>query len=346
MIDRIHLHEIEVAFLEPLVTPDGSYFSRRSVLVGVEVDGQIGWGEAPAFPSRRWGTSEAAWDALQSPETLEGEAPLPPIANAALQAAAADLEARLAGVSMHRFLGGTGRPVGARHTVGLTEDVAALVDRIGRLTAAGILAVKIKIRPGWDSGHIAAVRSAFASIDISVDANATYRDPHDPVFAELAAAGVSLVEQPFGPEDLAAHAALRQRNVIRVGVDEAVRSKGAARQILRADAADVLSVKVNRLGLEAARSIVVLASEHGVGVKVGGTFDTAIGRRHLLAFAMLEEVTDAEVAPPAGYLASDVAAYPDLVGGTITPDEAPGIGVTPDRGRLADLEIRRTTVGG
>lgn len=346
MIERLHLHEIELEFTEPLVTPDGSYPSRRSVLVGLEGDGEIGWGEAPAFPSRRWGTAEAAWEALESSVILGGTAPLPPIANAALQAARADLEARLAGLPLHQTLGGSTRPIRARHTFGLVEEPSVLVERVAAVVVAGISAVKLKIRPGWDIEHITEVRGAFRSLDISVDANATYRDPYDPVFEALAGAGVSLIEQPFAADDLDAHAALRKRELLAVGLDEAIRSTGDARRILQAGAADLLSLKANRLGLEAATKIRDLASSEGVAVKVGGTFDTSIGRRLLLAFATLEGVTDAEIAPPSGYLVTDVADYPDLVAGTITPDDRPGIGIDPDHDRLADLEIRRTTIGG
>ena len=346
MIERLHLHEIELEFTDPLVTPEGSFSSRRSVLVGVEASGEVGWGEAPAFPSRRWGTAEAAWEALESRVNLGGTAaPLPPIANAALQAARADLEARLAGLPLHQTLGGSTRPIRARHTFGLVEEPSVLVERIAPLVAAGISAVKLKIRPGWDIQPIVEVRTAFRSLDISVDANATYRDPYDPVFEALAGAGVSMIEQPFAADDLDSHAALRKREILTVGLDEAIRSTGDARRILQVGAADLLSLKANRLGLEAATKILDLASSEGVAVKVGGTFDTSIGRRLLLAFATLEGVTDAEIAPPSGYLVTDVAAYPDLIGGTITPDDRPGIGVDPDQGRLADLEIRRTTIG-
>lgn len=346
MIERIHLHEIEVDFTDQLVTPDGTYESRRSVLVGVEAFGRIGWGEAPAFPSRQWGTADAAWESLAKVEILGGADPHPPIAAAALQAARADLAARLANEPLHRRFGGSTRQIRARHTLGLTEDPDALVARVGALAAEGISALKIKIRPRWDLAQISAVCSTYPALDVSVDANATYRDPQDPVFAALAESGVSLVEQPFAPDDLDSHAALRRRGLIRVGLDESIRSSGHARQILRAGAADVLSVKVNRLGLDAARKILELASEDGVGVKVGGTFDTSIGRRLLLAFATLDGITDAEIASPSGYLVADVADYPPLVAGCITPDEHPGIGVSPDKDRLAALEIRRMTIGG
>jgi L-alanine-DL-glutamate epimerase-like enolase superfamily enzyme len=92
---------------------------------------------------------------------------------------------------------------------------------------------------------------------------------------------------------------------------------------------------------ETAHAILASARTVGVAVKAGGTFDTAIGRRHLLAFATLTGVSDAEAAPPSTCLAADVADYPPLSDGMVTPDYRPGIGVEPDTERLEELEISR-----
>jgi O-succinylbenzoate synthase len=343
-MDRITLVEVAVRFREPLGTADGEYGERRSILVGIERDGVTGWGEAPSFPSGRWGTAEAAWDALVDPEVAAGGLPTPPIASAAVQAARADVAARSAGVPLHHHLGGITRPVTARHTLGLFDHPDDLVDRIGALVRQGIAAFKVKVRPGWDVDYVAEVRKAFPRIDLSVDANASYHDPDDAAFDAFAASGVDLVEQPFRADDLDAHAALRARRTVPVCVDETIRSLADARHVVAAGAADVISVKANRLGLAAALQILALAADAGVGIKVGGTFDTSIGRRHLLAIATLDGVVDAEVAPPEGYLESDVATYPPLIAGTVTPEGHPGIGIDPDPDRVEPLEIRRETI--
>jgi O-succinylbenzoate synthase len=343
-MDRISIHEVVLRFIEPLATTDGSFDQRRSVLIGIERDGETGWGEAAAFPSGRWGTAEAAWEALADPAVAGGALPVPPIASAAVEAARADLAARLQGAPLHLHLGATARPVTARHTLGLFEQPESLVERVARLVEDGITSFKVKVRPGWDVDYVAAVRTAFPRIDLSVDANGSYHDPDDPAFDAMAEARVDLVEQPFRADDLASHAALKARRSVPVCVDEAIRSVADARRVLAADAADVLAVKANRLGLAASLQILRLAAEVEVGVKIGGTFDTAIGRRHLLALAVLPGVVDAEVAPPTGYLVDDVAAYPPLVAGTVTPDRLPGIGVVPDPEMLDALEVRRLSI--
>lgn len=343
-MDRVSLHEVVLRFREPLTTSDGAFDQRRSVLVGIERDGEIGWGEAPAFPSGRWGTADAAWDALADPAVAAGATPIPPIASAAVEAARADLDARLAGIPLHLHLGSHARPVVARHTLGLLDTPADLVDRIGSLVENGLVSFKVKVRPGWDVDYVAEVRRTFQRVDLSVDANGSYHDPHDPVFDAFAAAGVDLIEQPFRANDLAAHAALKARRTIPVCVDETIKSVSDARRVIAAEAADVLAVKANRLGLSSTLQILAIAAEAGVGIKIGGTFDTAIGRRHLLAIAMLDGVVDAEVAPPLGYLATDVSSYPTLIAGTLTPDRLPGIGAAPDPELLEAVEVRRLSI--
>lgn len=343
-MDRLTLVEVALRFREPLGTADGEYEERRSILVGIDRDGVTGWGEAPSFPSGRWGTAEAAWDALVDPEVAAGGLPTPPIAAAAVQAARVDAEARLDGIPLHHHLGGITRPVTARHTLGLFDHPDDLVDRVAGLVRQGIASFKVKVRPGWDVDYVAAVRRAFPRIDLSVDANGSYHDPGDTVFDAFAESRVDLVEQPFRADDLDAHVALRERRTVPVCVDETIRSVADARHVIAAGAADVISVKANRLGLAATMQILALAAGSGVGIKVGGTFDTAIGRRHLLAIATLDGVVDAEVSPPEGYLESDVAAYPPLIAGTVTPEAHPGIGVDPDPDLVELVEVRRETI--
>jgi len=343
-VDRIRLFDVDLRFRQPLATPDGVYTGRRSVIVALDGNGHTGWGEAPTFPSGRWGTIDQVWEALAAFDPAGDSLPDTPVAAAGLQAALADLAARRAGLPLYDYLGGSRTAVTARGTVGFADEPGDTVARIGALTAAGVRAVKLKIGPGRDLVPVQEVRRAFPHLDISVDANGQYSSAADPVFAGLDDLGVTLIEQPLPSGDLAGLRDLRGRIRAAVCVDESIRSVGDAGAILDAGAADVLSVKVNRLGLAAWRQILRLAIPAGVGVKIGGTFDTAIGRRHLLAAATLDGVVDAEIAPPTGYLRDDFASYPPLIAGAVTPEAVPGIGTEPSLAEIERLMVRSTSI--
>jgi O-succinylbenzoate synthase len=339
---RLHLHEVAVTFHHPLVTADGTYSERRSVLVGYEDGGVVGWGEAAAFPSGRWGTADQAWRALQSGDPSRVAAM--PLASAALQAAQRDHEAGRRGIPLCVALGGTMRPVRARLSTGLAENPDALVAAVGRLVTAGATAVKVKVQPGLDVAPITSLRAAYPDLAISVDANGGYTDPDDPVFPALDGLGVDLIEQPLAPGDLPGCARLRPHIAAAVCLDEEIRTVDDANRVLAAGAADVISLKIMRLGFDTALAILEQCRSAGVGVKAGGTFDTAIGRHHVLAFATLDGVVDAEAGPPNGYLVDPLAPYPSFVNGSITPLDAPGIGSDPDPERLAAATVRSTVV--
>jgi O-succinylbenzoate synthase len=341
--ERLTLVEIDVPFRRPLHTAAGRMAGRRSVLVAVETPDSIGWGEAPAFPSGRFGTADEAFRDLAQPEEWSSAGPSTPIAHAALEAARADAAAQREGVPLHEWLGATGRSMAARHPIGLL-DPERVPDEIAWLETHGISAIKLKIAPLRDVVPVAALRQALPDLDIGVDANASYRDPADPVFAELDAAGVSFIEQPFPPEALEAHRSLRSTVTMSVCVDEAITSEVEASRVIAANAADVLAVKLNRHGLSSFGRITAAAVEHGLGVRIGGTFDTAIGRLHLLAASGIPGVIDAAVGPPSAYLANDIAEYPTLEAGRVAPQPLPGIGTTPNDEALARVEVRRTTV--
>ena len=339
---RLRLYDVALAFRRPLVTADGTYPSRRSVIVGYEHDGITGWGEAAAFPSGRWGTIDQAWEALAGGDRAAIAAM--PLASAAWQAAERDHRARTNGVPLCRSLGGTVRPVPARLTTGLADDPADLVDRVTALVASGAAAVKLKIRPGRDVEHVTAVRIAFPDLRISVDANGGYTDPEDAVFVALDRLGIDLIEQPLPPGDLAGCARLRDRIAAAVCLDEDIRATSDAARVLDAGAADVLSLKLMRLGYDTSLEILERCRAAGVAVKAGGTFDTAVGRHHVLAFATLDGVADAEAGPPSGYLVDPLADYPEFSAGTITPIAAPGIGIDPDSRRLLAASVRSLVV--
>lgn len=326
---RADLVEVELTFHRPMTTSSGTVKTRHSVLIALTDGDHSGWGEAASFPSGVAGTPDDSWDALVNWAGDPSSLPEVPVARAAVEAARMDLAARKSGTALHERLGGATRPVPARHALGIPGDVDELVAVTGDLHEDGIRFLKLKISPGSDVEPIRALAEAFPDLDVAVDANGTYTDPADPALATLDELGVSIVEQPFPLGDLVSHKLLRERIRADVCLDESVRTLETTAMALTAGAADMIAIKLGRHGWSDAFTILEQAREAGVAAKAGGTFDTSVGRRHLLALAALPGVGDAEVAPPSGYLTTDVGDYPPLVEGRVTPPEEPGIGFDP-----------------
>lgn len=340
MSSRLRLWEVEVPFRRALQTAAGPILSRRSVIVAVDRDDATGWAEAPAFPSGRFGTADEAFDALADRSSWSGGWPKVPVARAALEAARADAAARSRGIPLHSDLGASGDPVPARHPIGLI-DAGGVEHEAAWLQSHGILAVKVKVAPGHDLEPLAELRRALPALDIGVDANGAYDSPDDPVFEGFDELEVTFVEQPFPPPDLESHSALRARSRFAVCLDESVPTSAGIRRAIAAAAADQIAVKLNRVGLTALRQAIDIATSSGVAIQLGGTFDTSLGRRHLLAAATLPGVVDAAVGPPAAYLSRDIGTYPQLIRGMVAPDATEGIGPEPSSSDLDVIASRR-----
>jgi o-succinylbenzoate synthase len=326
----MHLVELALPLATRFSTAHGAIDERRVVLVGLGDGEATGWGEAAPYPGVTPDTVEGVWACLTD-ETLA----LTPSARAAVEEAQADLAARLTGRPLWAVIGGFRRPMLASVVVSLDEDVDEKID------SSGASAVKLKIRPGDDLARVEQARRSYPGVTIGVDANGSYTwDDREPLLA-MDRYDVAYVEQPFAEGDLEQHARLRQELVADVVLDEPIESVEAALRVVEGDAADVLTVKPGRIGLEACRTIHDLALVAGLRVAASGLLETAVGRAHTLAIAALPGTAHCDLADDRWFFgAATGAPATKLVDGWITPSEGPGIGVDPDFDALASYVVR------
>ena len=120
--------------------------------------------------------------------------------------------------------------------VGVTGDLDLLLDEVARRVDEGYRRVKLKIHPGWDVGPVDAVRSRWgpSELRLQVDANGSYAGVDDPAAAlrPLDDAGLLLVEQPLGDDDLVGHAALGRSLRTAICLDESIISAAGAASAL------------------------------------------------------------------------------------------------------------------
>ncbi|MDS0298788.1 o-succinylbenzoate synthase [Halogeometricum sp. S1BR25-6] len=145
----------------------------------------------------------------------------------------------------------------------------------------GFDAVKIKVgarEAAEDEQRLRAARDAAPDAELRADANGAWdRETAREMLDSVADLGFAYVEQPLPAEDLSGLASLRGRGV-GVGVDESLASH-SAREVLAADAADVLVLKPMALGgpdraLDAARA----ARDAGADAVVTTTIDAVVAR--------------------------------------------------------------------
>jgi len=196
------------------------------------------------------------------------------VAKAGLDIALFDLAGQLSGWPVHVLLGGSIRSrVETAWVVGLgtLDEMAA---EAAEYAERGFRHLKVK--GGEDPARdIELVRAVLAALppgaELCLDANEGYDAATAlPVLAKMADAGLALVEQPLPRWDLAGLVRLRERLDLRLMVDESMQSLQDAMEIVRRGAADVLNIKILKVGgLHRALQIAHLAEAAGLSVKVG-----------------------------------------------------------------------------
>lgn len=277
--------------MEVFAVPLRTRFRRIDVRDGVLLRGEAGWGEFSPFWDYDDAESLAWWRAARE---------------------AADV--------------GFPEPVRDRVPVNVTIPVVP-PERAAELvrTSGGCRTAKVKVaEPGEpfaaEVARLEAVRDALGPRGkIRIDANGAW--DVDTALARLpvldrAAGGLEYVEQPVATvEELAT---VRRRQDVLIAADESVRRAEDPLAVARAEAADVLVLKVQPLG--GVRACLRIAEETGLPVVVSSALETSVGLAAGVALAAaLPELPFACGLATAQLLQGDVVAEPLLpVGGAIT----------------------------
>jgi len=355
-LDAVELIRVRVPLVRPFRTSFGTTTTKDAILVrALGDDGAEGWGESvtsetPLY-SGEW--NDAAWLLLRdelAPAALDDRDAAVrgnPMARAALETALLDLELRREGKSLAAQIGAVRERVPCGVSVGIEENLDALVELVRGYVDAGYRRVKLKIEPGRDVEVVRAVRAAFPAVPLSVDANAAYRRDSWDALLGLDEFALEYIEQPLPEDDLAGHAELQRRLETPVCLDETVTSAAAARSAIELGACRVINVKMGRVGgIRESLAVHDLAVSAGVPLWCGGMLETGIGRAVNLALAALPGFT-----LPGDTSASDRYFKRDLTepfvmdeDGTMAVPTGPGIGVQPLPEVLEEVETDRLTI--
>ena len=309
-IEAITLREIRMPLGHFFETSFGRTYSRRILLLTAHCDGVNGWGECVAgedpFYSSEW--TESAWltitrhlvptvlgrnlDSARDCAALLSRVRGHRMAKAAIENALWDAEAKQKTVPLWKLLGGTRTEISCGVSIGIQDSVDQLLDKIQIELAAGYRRIKVKVKPGWDVNVLEKIRSRWADITLSCDANSAYTLDQIDHLKKFDAFNLLMIEQPLWHDDFYFHVRLQKQLKSSICLDEAIHGWRDAQAALELGACKIINIKVGRVGgFSEAIAVHNVAHRAGVPVWCGGMLETGIGRSHNIALSTLPNFT-------------------------------------------------------
>jgi len=270
-------------------------------------------------------------------------------AKATIDMACTDLAARVAGVAVHTWLGGAVKEQLLFNAwIGIQPPDVAAKETLG-WQKQGFRSCKIKVGGDIhaDRDRVKAVREAVGpEFNIRIDANAGYDVDASIKLAELVAPyKLQLFEQPVPADDIAGMARVRKAaNAVGVPImaDESVTDHASLINIIRADAADIVKVKVMKQGgFLNTRRMIATAEAAGIRCVVGHGFGLGVNTMaEIMLAATSSNVLDGlECVGPLKTKDDIVTQKLDLSKGSIMLPQGPGLGVTLDDAKLTKYKF-------
>ena len=386
---RVTLHRIRLPFLQPFKTAKGVLRDRESVIVEVEDHaGRTGLGECVAFPTDWYLPETLDQDVRVLKEVLAplvlneaylhpseasasfaacAEAAAFPLAQGALEPALWDLYGKIVGKPLWQLIGGAvphggaaagqaSVPAGAVVGMGAAADTVAAVRRC---VEAGYRRVKLKVAPGGSLSSVQAVREAYPRLMITLDANQSFAEHDLDELRALDACGPAWIEEPLdphrlpgvGPTDLFDRLARLQRSLhTPICLDESIARPADLARALQHPELGCYALKIAKMGgVQPALDFLRLAQVRGLGVWMGGMYDTGVSKRLHAAFETLPGIdAPGDVGATARYFAVDITDPPYTAErGRVTLNRTGhphGLGCDLNRSSLADVLVDRTVI--
>jgi len=356
---KITLYPLKMPLVSHFETSFGRIYERECVLVKVESEGLVGWGECvadrdPGYSYETTGTVihilkefiaplligqdvRDAADFQRRVSKVRGH----PLAKAGVEMALWDLLGKRDGKSLQAMLGGIREQVEVGVSVGLQDTTLGLVKTVEGYLAKGYRRIKIKIKPGRDVSEAAAVRKAFPNIKLQVDANSAYSLETAQALHPLDDLNLLLIEQPLFDDDIWDHRLFQKQLKTPICLDESIISPRHARYAIEMEACQIINIKPGRVGgLSQGLEIHNICEKIGMPVWCGGMLETNIGRASNLALASLPGFNlPGDISASDRYYKQDVTleTFSLNPNSTINVPTGPGLGVTVDEARVKEF---------
>ncbi len=362
-IDSITLHHLSMPLVAPFETSFGRETDRECVLIEIKSEGLTGYGECVATrdPGYNYETTGTAIHILKDfviPLMLGKDVKDAAhfqglvsgirghnLAKAGVEMALWDLLGKRQNQSLSQLLGGARKKVEVGVSVGIQQSPRDLVQTVADYIAQGYARVKIKIKPGRDVEDAAAVRHAFPSLRLQVDANSAYSLDDAKILKPLDALNLLLIEQPLFEDDIWDHHKLQQQFQTPICLDESIFSPRHARYAIEMNACRVINIKAGRLGgLSQALMVHDLCQQASMPVWCGGMLETGIGRASNIALAALPNfILPGDISASDRYYARDITNERFVLNSDSTIDvpQGVGLGMTIDEEALKSFSLNK-----
>jgi len=365
-IEAITLREVQMPLVHFFETSFGRTYSRRILLVTVHSEGVEGWGECVAgedpFYSSEW--IESAWPTMTKhliPALLgrkmqsgrECPALLAKVrshrmAKAALENAVWDAEAVQKRQPLWKLLGGTRSEIPCGVSIGIQDSVDQLLEKIQAELAAGYRRIKVKVKPGWDVNVLERIRSRWADITLSCDANSAYALDQVEHLRKFDQFNLLMIEQPLWNDDIYYHARLQKELRTAICLDESIVSARSAAFAVETGACRIINIKVGRVGgFSEALAVHDVCASNRIPVWCGGMLETGIGRAHNIALSTLANFSlPGDVSASKRYWKEDIIEPEVEVSpqGMIAISDQPGTGYRIKPDLIEKLTVRKETL--
>jgi O-succinylbenzoate synthase len=365
-IEAVTLREIHMPLVHFFETSFGRTYSRRILLVTVHCEGVEGWGEPVVgedpFYSSEW--IESAWPTLIHylipallGKTIKSARECPSLfakvsghrmAKAGLEDALWEAEALQKNQPLWKLLGGTRSEIPCGVSIGIQDSVEQLLEKIEIELNAGYRRIKVKVKPGWDLNILERIRSRWADITLSCDANSAYTLDNLEHLRKFDQFNLLMIEQPLWNDEIYYHASLQKELRTAICLDESIVSARSAAFALDIGACRIINMKVGRVGgFSEALAIHDLCQAHKIPMWCGGMLETGIGRAQNIALSSLSNFSlPGDVSASKRYWKEDIIDPEVEVSpqGMIAISNKPGTGYRIKPDLIEKLTVRKETL--
>lgn len=288
---------------------------------------------------------ERLWHRMWVPKLI-GRRGLTTRAISALDIALWDIRAKVAGLPLYKLLGGFRDRVPTYIAGGYYEQGKGLPELAREMeenVAMGARAIKMKIGGASmqeDVARVRAVRAAIGpEIKLMVDANCAYRS-YDAIriARRIEEFDVFWFEEPVAPDDYEGHRKLAAATGIPIATGENEYTRYGFRDLITHQAASILNADAMILGgVTEFMKVVALAQAHDLDIAPHGAQEVHVHLVAAIANGLILEFYRDSVDPMWGKVYTTTLRLNE--DGTVSPPEAPGLGIEPNYRELEPYRI-------